>query len=149
MVEQLGKPIVALSQQESSDMVDMSKLDPNKRLGWNKRVEVFMQKCMEQGKAFCHHCAIIAYDEYKTVLKKKTQNKLQMGGGNPVDFNPEFKCDMNQFVITMKYVSENVKSDTRIINGTKINFPVRFANYRCTECNGGHSMELPDIVKKS
>lgn len=139
-------PIMPLTDKEKEDTIDMSTLDINKRMDWNKRVEAYMQKMMEQGKPFCHHCAIKSYEEYKASLQKKIQGKLQMGGVVEVDTG--YKCDMLQFTKTMKLVSESIKNDRKIVSGTPTFVPMYFRNYRCSECGGGHSIESDKPFKE-
>ena len=142
---EVSNPVTRLTDKEREDTVDMSTLDINKRMDWNKKVEAFMQKMTEQGKPFCHHCAIRSYDEYRSSLQKKAQRILQMGGS--VEINPGYKCDLSQFCKTMKFINESIKNDRRIVAGTPVFVPVYYQNYRCSECNGGHSIESDKSVK--
>ena len=126
---------VPFTETERKEITDVRAIDVGKRLKWDKKVEAYGRKLAEQKKPFCSHCAMRAHKTWKQQVQLANTAAVQ-SGKRPTP-RGEFNADLSQFEKGMRFVSESVINDKKIINGTPTFVPVYFRNYSCDLCTVG------------
>lgn len=125
---------------EKRETIDVRKVDIQKRMGWDKKVQSYARELANQKKPFCSHCAMRAQKTWKKQQQHLRLEAIQSGRNPPIP--KEFNTDLAQFEKGMKFVNESVIPDKKIVNGTPVHVPVYFHNYVCSVCDGAGKLSI-------
>ena len=140
-------PVGSMSPEEirKENIVDITKVDVNKRMSYNKRVEKHAAEHASRGKGFCTACAMREHEEKREEWKHRQQAERRAGKALNEAFDPNI--DLDKFADRMKKVGEEVKSFTSKLQ--PVPQPVVFEDWKCDVCGGGYSIQREAIKEAS
>ena len=143
----MAGPVGSMSAEEirKENIVDITKVDVNKRMGYNKRVEKYGADCASKGKGFCSACAMREHEEKREEWKHRQQAERRAGKELNQVFDPHI--DLDRFADRMKKVGEETKYYTSKLQPTPQ--PVVFEDWKCDVCGGMHSIQREAIKEAS
>lgn len=139
-----------LTEQDKRDFKDATRMSAHEKKFFKKLTDktTEMHKTL---KPFCRPCAINKFRK-KIEQTREYLQELASSGAENVEVDEELlkiDIDLDEYAGEyMEFIGENIVMDKKIINGTPVQVPVKFKEYKCKKFGHGVSIQQDTEMSK-